>query len=83
MVEVFKTNIQSQKQALNLLERLYREFDGYTANFDLEDRDRILRLECQNGSIAVKAVLLFLRELDYQVTVLPDEIITETISSPR
>jgi hypothetical protein len=74
MVEVFKTNIQTQRQAVYLLDRLYNEFGHYSANFDLEDRDRILRVECPTGSIAVKSVMAFLEGLGCYAKVLPDTV---------
>lgn len=74
MVEVFKTNIQTQRQAMYLLDRLYNEFGDYSANFDLEDRDRILRVESPMGSIAVKSVISFLEGLGCYASVLPDTV---------
>lgn len=74
MVEVFKTNIQTQRQAVYLLDRLKNKFGGYTANFDLEDRDRILRVESPMGSIAVKSIVRFLEGLGCYASVLPDTV---------
>jgi len=45
MVEVFKTDIHQQKQALRLLAVLSQKFPRCRINFDLEDCDRILRVE--------------------------------------
>lgn len=45
MVEVFKTNVQQQRQATWLLGLLTRQFPSYRINFDLDDCDRILRVE--------------------------------------
>jgi len=45
MVEVFKTNIHQQKQALRLLAALSQKFPRCRINFDLDDCDRILRVE--------------------------------------
>ena len=44
-VEVFKTNVQQRRQALALLGILSAQFPGLKINFDLEDCDRILRVE--------------------------------------
>ena len=52
MIEVFKTNINCAKQAKQLVEQIQRHFAGYKANFDLDDRDRILRI-VSNGAIAM------------------------------
>ena len=45
MVEVFKTNIQQQRQAEILLAVLGQHFPQARINFDLEDCDKILRVE--------------------------------------
>jgi hypothetical protein len=50
MVEIFKTNVQHQKQAIMLLTALCREFPLFKINFDLDDCDRILRVEGENIS---------------------------------
>ena len=44
MIEVFKTNVQKQKQA-KLLAALSEAFPHYRISFDLDDCDRILRVE--------------------------------------
>jgi hypothetical protein len=45
MVEVFKTNIQQQKQAEILVGMLSNYFPLSRINFDLEDCDKVLRVE--------------------------------------
>ncbi len=45
MVEVFKTNVNNNKVAKSILSLLKREFPNYKINFDLEDCDKILRIE--------------------------------------
>lgn len=45
MVEVFKTNVAKQADAENLLKLLSQELPGCRCNFDLEDCDKIFRLE--------------------------------------
>ena len=45
MVEVFKTNVVKQEQARQLLGLLLQRFPSSKINFDLEDCDKILRLE--------------------------------------
>jgi hypothetical protein len=44
-VEVFKTNVQTVKEAEVIVADLQACFPGHCINFDLEDCDRILRLE--------------------------------------
>jgi hypothetical protein len=55
MVEVFKTNVRYKKQARALLGALAKQFPLFRINFDLEDCDKILRVEGENiqqGKIA-------------------------------
>lgn len=47
MVEVFKTDV-GKAQALTLLALLESTFPHFRINFDLEDCDRVLRVEGQN-----------------------------------
>lgn len=48
MVNVYKTDITQQNQAKLLLSDLEQRFPGRHFNFDLEDCDRILRVEGHN-----------------------------------
>ena len=55
VVEVFKTNVKYTVQAEKLVTALKQHFSGARINFDLEDRDKILRLEGENinaGTVA-------------------------------
>lgn len=45
MVEIFKTNVTDGVQAGLVLQLLKAQWPQYMANFDLEDCDRILRIE--------------------------------------
>lgn len=44
-VEIFKTNVERESQAAQLNEVLTLHFPGNKINFDLEDCDKILRIE--------------------------------------
>jgi hypothetical protein len=48
MVEVFKTNVRGKRQARTLLNILSERFPFFKINFDLEDCDKILRVEGSN-----------------------------------
>lgn len=45
MIEVFKTNVQHQVEATELRNLLQRYFPGSKIDFDLEDCDKVLRIE--------------------------------------
>jgi len=51
MVEVFKTNVEDPEHAKRLVHLLSEHFPGSRINFDLQDCDRILRVEGQNFRI--------------------------------
>lgn len=45
MIEVFKTNVEATGDAGNLIDLLLQHFPGSRINFDLQDCDKILRVE--------------------------------------
>ncbi|MBG9377853.1 hypothetical protein I5907_16555 [Panacibacter sp. DH6] len=45
MVEVFKTNVQQNEHAAELINVLHQAFPGNKINFDLDDCDKVLRIE--------------------------------------
>ncbi len=45
MIEVFKTNVSNPQQADELIGLLHHILPGSTINFDLEDCDKILRID--------------------------------------
>jgi hypothetical protein len=48
MVEVFKTNVEEHTAADGIICLLQQHFPGRRINFDLDDCDRILRIEGDN-----------------------------------
>ncbi len=74
MVEVFRTNVRTSKEAKVVLKRLQTAFPGYRANFDLEDRDNILRIETAEKTINRDRLIRLLREESFEITVLPDVV---------
>lgn len=47
-VEVFKTNVHQDYQAKRLVDLLQQYFPGSKINFDLDDCDKVLRVEGDN-----------------------------------
>jgi hypothetical protein len=45
MVEIFKTDVSKKTTAKNILSTLRKEFPHLKINFDLDDCDKILRVE--------------------------------------
>ena len=73
MIEVFKTNVESQDQAAKLVEEIHKTFAGYNANFDLEDCDHILRVKSANAPIESDCLISFLKDFGFEAEILPDE----------
>ena len=44
-VEIFKTNVNDRKMAKRVMRLLYRKFPDCRINFDLDDCDKVLRIE--------------------------------------
>jgi hypothetical protein len=68
MVEVFKTNVQREGEAKMLLLKLSELFPTYKINFDLDDCDKILRVEGNN--ILPEIIMDMLTTNNYQCVVL-------------
>ncbi|MBO9682218.1 MAG: hypothetical protein J7502_06035 [Flavisolibacter sp.] len=58
MIEVFKTNVESANDASNIVNMLLGHFPGSKINFDLQDCDKILRVEGKDFSSDKIIVLL-------------------------
>ncbi len=72
MVEVFKTNICDRIHARLLVDQIHAQFSHYKANFDLEDCDRILRVQSVAGKVQADALMQLVREFGFHAEVLPD-----------
>lgn len=74
MVEVFKTNVDNTKQAQSLVDKIHNQFPDYKVNFDLEDYDNILRVECAGYTLDSEAIIEMLEHVGYHAEVLPDVV---------
>lgn len=72
LVEVFKTNVERETQAAKLLAALVDYFPAYKINFDLEDCDKILRVESHNGAIDNSRIIEAIGDFGYAIEELPD-----------
>jgi hypothetical protein len=68
MVEVFKTTVQELSAAKAIMQRLSELMPHHCINFDLEDCDRILRVEGEN--IDLDQIILTLTEHGFCCVVL-------------
>jgi len=51
MIEVFKTNVELEEQAERIMSSLIQVFSSLKINFDLDDCDKILRIEGHEFSV--------------------------------
>ena len=80
MVEVFKTNIQNWEEARAVLARIHKHFSGYLVNFDLEDCDKILRVESHTDIVEAEPIIDIVNSFGFEAEVLPDELpLTEPV----
>lgn len=68
MVEVFKTNVPDQETADSILKELLHLLPSATINFDLEDRDKILRIDCCGNFVEI--VIPHMNKLGFHCEVL-------------
>ena len=74
MVEVFKTNIQERGEAQILAKLIEWTFEGCDANFDLEDCDKILRIQTPGEFLESKELISLFNHLGFKAEILPDLI---------
>ena len=68
MVEVFKTNVQKKAQSKRLLCILSEAFPSFKINFDLSDRDKVLRVEGDN--LEALRIMVLVKEYGFKCEVL-------------
>ena len=73
MVEVFKTDVKYRDHANMLIGEIHKTFVDYKVNFDLEDCDKILRVECTRGVIQSSFLVNLLKNFGFNAEVLPDD----------
>jgi hypothetical protein len=69
MIEIFKTNVQFQKEAQLIVNQLQSKLVTAKINFDLEDCDKILRIE-ETKKINNQYIIIHLKQLGYYCEIL-------------
>lgn len=72
MVEVFKTNIQTTGQAKAVQEILFNTFPDSKINFDLDNCEKILRIE--DATIHSDIVISLVNKSGFMCDILEDKI---------
>ncbi|HEY5917327.1 MAG TPA: hypothetical protein VIU13_08000 [Chryseolinea sp.] len=73
MIEVFKTDVDDSRFADILVEHIQRTFQGYEANFDLQDSDKILRIKSVTGFVNSDRLIKMINMFGFNAEVLPDD----------
>jgi len=68
MVEVFKTNVSNTKQADEIISLLLHALPGGSVNIDLDDCDKVLRIE--HEKIQAAGIINLLHEKGLQCSIL-------------
>ena len=63
MVEIFKTDVSKKTKAKYILSTLQNEFPQLKINFDLDDCDKILRVE--GNIISVEKIISMMQKQNY------------------
>lgn len=72
MIEIFKTNVEYPNDAKRVVALLKSKIKGHHINFDLDDCDRILRIETTKREIAVARIKQVLQNEGFRCEVLCD-----------
>ena len=67
MIEVFKTNINDEREAAELRNGLLISYPSHRINFDLDDCDKILRIDGEEFQPATIIEFLLARGYDCQI----------------
>lgn len=70
LVEVFKTNVGDNATAAAIAGKIADQFPDYSVNFDLEDCDKILRIEPASGPVNVRKILSLVKEENVVIEIL-------------
>lgn len=68
MVEVFKTDVDKEEEAEAIVRELSEYYPEHRINFDLEDCDKILRVE--GRALQPRNIITYMNKLSYQCSVL-------------
>jgi hypothetical protein len=71
MVLVYKTTVQNAPDADMLTRCILSEFPSCKINFDLEDCDRVFRIESKNGNIDTERLIRIFHDQNHHLESLP------------
>ena len=69
-VEVFKTNVLNKRAAKAIMEEIGLHQPQYKCNFDLEDCDKVLRIENASGRVDAQLIFTILEKNNHEGAIL-------------
>ena len=72
MIEIFKTNVSNKRLAGRVLKALHRQLPAYAFNFDLEDCDRILRVQTRDTDLVISDILNVVKSYRVEIQLFMD-----------
>ena len=72
MIEIFKTNVSNKKLAGRVLKALRTRLPAYAFNFDLEDCDRILRVQSDGTPLCLNEIIMVVKECSVEICLFED-----------
>jgi hypothetical protein len=69
-IEIFKTNVKGKQKATFLIDEMHEHFPEYNISIDLEDHDKVLRVENKKGKIHAEEVIKLLKKRNFNCEVL-------------
>lgn len=70
MIEVFKTNILAEWMANKMVDSIREHFPEYKINVDLEDCDKVLRIESAEGAVNREKIIELAASLEVEINTL-------------
>lgn len=64
-IKIFRTNVRNDKAAAKVVAALVALYPSYKINFDLEDKDSILRIEVEQCEISTPDIRNLMIDLGY------------------
>lgn len=69
-IEVFKTNVNDEITAFDIIKRLKQTFPDLKINFDLDDCDKILRVEARKENLELNKIIEIVKKQGFSIEIL-------------
>lgn len=70
-IRIYRTNVNNRSAAETITGAIHQQLPNSSANFDLKDWDKVLRVECPNGKIDEAKIKGILHAYGYKIKELP------------